>query len=220
MKALVTIFALMVAAKCSADSGTNLDFRFPIRVVDGQRVDLRYLFTHWHSSAGAVTNSRWVLLTGTIADDTPGGWVVEGKTESASGLSFRQKVLVLNPPRTEKQTLERLLAEHKGLDKQNSALESAANSLQNGNVPQKPKHHHTATQQNGSAESIPQMEASVSNRESGVQGQLSAVDKELSAIPTTSTSTNGTTYRVDFFVFYTGQSQNGMPMLDFGTPTQ
>jgi hypothetical protein len=132
MKALVTIFALMVAAKCSADSGTNLDFRFPIRVVNGQRVDLRYLFAHWHSGANAVTNSRWVLVTGTIADDTPGGWVVDGKTESASGLSFHQKVLVLSPPRAEKQRLETLLAEQKRLNKQNSALESAANSLQNG----------------------------------------------------------------------------------------
>src|SRR5579871_901170 len=116
MKALVTIFALMVAAKCSADSGTNLDFRFPVRVVNGQRVDLHYLFAHWHSSTGAVTNSRWVLLTGNIADDTPGGWVVDGKTESASGLSFKQRVLVLNPPRTEKQTLYRLLAQQNGLN--------------------------------------------------------------------------------------------------------
>lgn len=208
----------MVAAKCSADSAANLDFRYPIRVVNSQRVDLRYLFSHWHSGANAVTNSRWVLLTGTIADDTPGGWVVDGKTESASGLSFHQRVLVLNPPRAEKQKLESLLAQQKGLNKQNSALESAADSLQNGNVPQ--KHHHSATQQNISAQSIPQMEASVSNRESGVQSQLSTVDKELAAIPTTSSSTNGTIYRVDFFVLYTGRSQNGLPTLDFGTPTQ
>lgn len=215
------IFAVMVAAaKCCADSATNLDFRFPVRVVNGQRIDLRYLFTHWHSGANAVTNSRWVLLTGTIADDTPSGWVVDGKTESASGLSFHQKVLVLNPPRAEKQTLENLLAQQKQLEKQNHALESAANSLQNGNVPQNPRHHHNAAQQNVSAQSIPQMETNVSNRESAVQGQLNQADKQLAAIPTTNSSTNGTVYRVDFFVFYTGQSQSGMPTLDFGIPTQ
>ncbi len=214
------IFALMVAAAtCSADSATNLDFRFPIRVVNGQRVDLRYLFAHWHSGANAVTNSRWVLLTGSIVDDNPGGWVVDGKTESASGLGFHQKVLVLNPPRTEKQTLENLLGQQKQLDKRNASLESAANSLQNGNVPQTPKHHHNAAQQNVSPTSIPQMETNVSNRESAVQGQLGQVDKQLAAIPTMS-STNGTAYRVDFFVFYTGQSQSGMPTLDFGIPTQ
>jgi hypothetical protein len=221
MKAFVMILALMVAAaRCSADSVTNLDFRFPIRVVDGQRVDLRYLFAHWHSGANAVTNCRWVLLTGTIADDTPGGWVVDGKTESASGLSFHQKVLVLNPPRAEKQTLENLLAQQKQLDNRNAALKSAATSLQKGNVPHPPKRRRTASLQNVSAESVPQMETNVSNKESAVQGQLSQVDKELAAIPTTNSSKNGKVYRVDFFVFYTGQSQNGMPTLDFGIPTQ
>lgn len=211
MKALVTIFALMVAARCSAQTTTNLDFRFPIRVVNGQRVDLHYLFAHWRSGPDAVTNSRWVLLTGTIADDTPSGWVVDGKTESASGLSFRQKVLVLHPPRAEKQTLDALLARQDQLDKRNAALES-------GNTPQKPRHHHNATQQNSQDASNPQTENTVSNRENAVQNQLGDVDKQVAAIPTTD-STNGATYRVDFFVFYTGQAQGGIPMLDFGTPT-
>lgn len=213
MKALVTIFALVVAARCGAQTATNLDFRFPIRVVSGQRVDLRYLFAHWHSGPDAVTNSRWVLLTGTIADDTAAGWVVDGKTESASGLSFHQRVLVLNPPRVEKQTLDALLAQQGKLDNRNAALES-------GNTPQRPRHHRNATQQNGQDASTSQTDATtVSNRESAVQNQLSDVDKEIAAIPTTE-STNGTTYRVDFFVFYTGQNRGGLPTLDFGIPTR
>lgn len=219
MKNLLIFFALFVAAECRAENTNNLSFRFPVRVINSQRVDLHYLFTHWHGSSDAVTNSRWVLVTGAIANDTPGGWVVDGKTESASGLSFHQKVLIVNPPRTEKQTLETLLDEKKQLEKRNAGLESEANSLENGTAPPKPRRHHVVVPENVSAAATAQKETNVLNQESSVESDLSQVEKQLAAIPTAG-SKGGTAYRVDFFVFYTGQVQNGMPVLDFGIPTR
>jgi hypothetical protein len=217
MKHLFLVFALFVAVECHAQVATNLDFRYPVRAINGQRVDLRYLFQHWHSKANAITNSRWVLLTGSILDDNAGGWVVDGKTESASGLSFHQKVLVVNPPRAEKQTLDTLLAQQHGLKKEDSALQSKEISLEYGTPQPATKHHHAALPANPA--NIPQQEASISNKESSVQNELTQLDKELAVIPTTETST-GKVYRVDFFVFATGQAHNGMPLLDFGTPTR
>lgn len=214
MKYLFTIFALFAALTCGAQVTTNLNFRFPVRVVNSERVDLHYLFAHWHTGADAVTNSRWVLLTGSIAEDTPSGWVVDGKTESASGLSFHQKVFVENPPRSEKQTLETLLAQKEQIENR----QSKANSPQNGN-PSKPRHHHTATPQNGSDTADSQGDTNVMDQESGVESPLGQLDKKLAAIPTTDSST-GAVYSVDFFVFYTGQARNGMPVLDFGLPSR
>lgn len=219
MKNLFMIFALLVATECGAQVATNLSFRFPIRVVDSQRVDLRYLFAHWHRGTDAVTNSRWVLLTGSIVEDTPSGWVVDGKTESASGLSFHQKVFVANPPRAEKQKLETLLGEQKDLTKQNAALKAEAASLEKASPPSNSSRRYRVRPQNISAAAKSQMETNVLQQESGVKGDLGELDKELAAIPTTHSST-GAVYRVDFFVFYTGQSWNGMPLLDFGIPSR
>lgn len=213
------IFALASATECGAQFATNLSFRFPVRVIDGQRIDLHYLFSRWHSHADAVTNSRWVHLAGSILNDSPSGWLVDGKTESASGLNFHQKVFVVNPPRAEKQTLETLAAQQSELKKQNAALKSKARSLEKGAGQQKPRYRRGAPPQNPSATTISQMETNVLNQESGIEDQLSQIDKALAAIPRASSPT-GPVYHVDFFVFYTGQMRNRMPLLDFGIPTR
>jgi hypothetical protein len=223
MKYLTMIFALLIAAGARGQDTNNLSFRFPVRVIQNQRVDLRNLFAHWRSSTDAVTNSHWIRLTGTIADDTAGGWVVDGKTESASGLDFHQKVLVENPPRFEKRALEALLAQKEQLENGN-ASGANGNSSQNGN-PQKPKHHHhnntnnVATPQNGSDDAgNSQGEKNAVNQGSSAASPLDRIDKELATIPTMNSPT-GAVYSVNFFVFYTGQAQSGMPVVDFGIPT-
>lgn len=213
MKNLVLIIALFAAASYGAERATNANsgFRFPIRVIDSQRVDLHYLFAHWRTGSDAVTNSRWVLLTGTIAEDTPGGWVVEGKTESASGLEFHQKVFLINPPRAEEQTLEGLLAEEKELKDENSSLESDANSLKK--IPK-----HRGIRINHAV--VAQDETNLHGQESGVETNLNQIEKEVAAIPTTSSAHGGRVYHVDFFVLSTGTSRAGMPVLDFGLPSR
>jgi hypothetical protein len=219
MKNLVVILALFTAASSGAqDKTNNPSFRFPVRVINNQRVDLRYLFARWHTGDKPVTNSPWVLLTGTIANDRMGTWVVDGKTTSASGVELHQKVLLLNPPRGDKQNLEKLQAEQHDLKKENSTLEGEENSLQKKAAsPPKPTRHHWVAP-NYQA-NIDQKETNVLNQESGVEGQLSQINKQLEAIPTTKSET-GMVYRVDFFAFSTGRAQNGMPVLDFGIPTR
>lgn len=219
MKNLVVIFALFAAASSGAQESTNSpSFRFPVRVINNQRVDLRYLFARWHTAEKPVTNSPWVLLTGTIANDRVGTWVVDGKTVSASGVELHQKVLLLNPPRGEKQTLEKLLAEQSDLKKENSTLEGEENSLQKKAAsPQSPSRHHRVAPNYQAT--MDQKETNVLNQESSVESQLSQIDKQLAAIPTANTQT-GMVYRVDFFTFSTGRALNGMPVLDFGIPTR
>jgi len=219
MKNVLVILALFVAAGSSAQVTTNNpSFRFPVRVINNQRVDLRYLFAHWHTGDKPVTNSPWVLLTGTIASDKVGTWVVDGKTTSASGVELHQKVLLLNPPRGETQTLETLLAEQHDLKKENSTLQGEVNSLQKRAAsPPKPTRRRRV-EPNYQA-NIDQKETNVLNQESGVESQLSQINKQLAAIPTEHSHT-GEVYRIDFFAFSTGRAQNGMPVLDFGTPTR
>lgn len=217
MKNLVVLLALFAAASSGAQVSTNNpSFRFPVRVINNQRVDLRYLFARWHTGDKPVTNSPWVLLTGTIAKDSVGTWIVDGRTTSASGVELHQKVLLLNPPRSEKQTLETLLAQQYDLKKENSSLSGEENSLQKRAAsPQTSRHRRPPNYQ----ANIDQKETNVLNQEAGVENQLSRIDRQLAAIPTSDTST-GKVYRVDFFVFSTGRAQNGMPVLDFGIPTR
>lgn len=216
MKNLAALFALIAAAGVAAAQETNnLSFRFPVRVVNGERIDLRPLFTHWGNKALSPTNSRWVLLTGTIAADRPDGWIVDGKTESVTGVELRQKVLLLSPPRKEKEALEMLLAEQKELKDENSTLAGDVKSA--GKHPPQPKYHHVHYIYNPRAVALEK--TNLLNDESGVEGQLKQVDKELAAIPTT-TAHEQTVYRVDFFVFWTGRVQNGLPAMDFGMPTR
>jgi len=219
MKNLVVILALFAAVGSRAQVTTNNpSFRFPVRVINNQRVDLRYLFARWHTGDKPVTNSPWVLLTGTIANDKVGTWVVDGKTTSASGVELRQKVLLLNPPRSEKQTLETLLAEQHDLKKENSSLQGEENSLQKKAAsPPKPTRRRWVAPNYQAT--IDQKETNVLNQESSVDSQLSQINKQLEAIPTADSHT-GKVYRIDFFAFSTGRAQNGMPVLDFGIPTR
>src|SRR5579864_9031037 len=168
MKNLVVILALFAAAASGAQVTTNHpSFRFPVRVINNQRVDLRYLFAHWHTGEKPVTNSPWVLLTGTIANDRAGTWIVDGKTTSASGVELRQKVLLLNPPRSEQQTLETLLAEQRDLKKENSTLQGEENSLQKKAAsPPKPTRRRWVAPNYRA--NIDQKETNVLNQESGV----------------------------------------------------
>ena len=219
MKNLLAIFVLFAAATAAAESITNNpSFRNPVRVIGNQRIDLRYLFAHWHTGATAITNSPWVLLTGTIVSDRAGTWTVDSKTTSASGVELHQKVLLLHPPRSEKETLETLLAEQSELKKENSALQGEESSLKKKAAsPPKPSRHHRILY-NPQA-NLAQQETNVLNQESSVESQLAQIEKQLAAIPTANTHT-GAVYRVDFFALSTGQVQNGMPVLDFGIPTR
>lgn len=219
MKNLALIFALFIAAGAGAQESTNLSFRFPIRVVNGQRVDLRYLFEHWHTEANAVTNSRWILVTGKITEDNRSGWVVDARTESASGVTLHQTVLIQNPPRSEKQRLENLMNQRKELETKSASLDSKANSLESGMT--KPDHPHPYPEQayNALNAPLPDNSLEVSNvlsQQSAVESEISQLDKEMEAIP----NIDGTEYHVDFFVLYTGQIRNGMPVFDFGFPTR
>lgn len=212
MKCLAIIVALLVAAGAAAAQETNnLSFRFPVRVLNGQRIDLRPLFAHWGNKALSPTNSRWVLLTGTIAADRPDGWIVDGKTVSATGVELQQKVFLLSPPRKEKEALEMLLAEQKDLKEEKSTL--AADVKSAGKHPPQPRYHHIHYIYNSQAVALEK--TNLLNDESSVEGDLKQVDKELAAIPHDSTD-----YRVDFFVYWTGRVQNGLPSMDFGMPTR
>ena len=219
MRNLAAIFAIFAVAASGAPSTTNNpSFRFPVRVIGSQRVDLRPLFAHWKQGTDAVTNSPWVLLTGTIASDRGGMWVIDGRTTSASGVELHQKVLLMHPPRAEKESLDTLLAEQSELKKENSGLKGEENSLKKKAAsPPKPTRHHWVSPNYRAI--MDQKETNVLNEESSVESRLNQISKQLAAIPTTS-SHAGTVYRVDFFALSTGEVQNGMPVLDFGTPTR
>ena len=212
MKYLAIIFAFLTAAAAEAAQETNNpSFRFPVRVVNGARIDLRPLFANWSNKALSLTNSRWILLTGTIATDRPDGWIVDGKTESATGVVLHQKVFLLSPPRKEKEALETLLAERKDLQSENSTLAGDVKSA--GKHPPQPRYHHVHYIYNPQAVALEK--TNLLNDESSVEGDLKQVDKELAAIPH-----DDTKYRVDFFVYWTGRVQNGLPAMDFGMPTR
>lgn len=219
MKNFLVILTLFAAVSSDAQVTTNNpSFRFPVRVINNQRVDLRYLFAHWHTGEKPVTNSPWVLLSGTIANDRMGAWVVDGKTTSASGVELHQKVLLLNAPRSEKQNLETLLAEQSDLKKENSSLQGEENSLKKkaASAPKPTRHHWVSLSYQAT---IDQKETNVLNQETSVEDQLSQINKQLETIPTADSHT-GKVYRVDFFAFSTGRAENGMPVLDFGIPTR
>lgn len=213
------IFAWFTATSFGAPVSTNNpSFRFPVRVIGSQRIDLHNLFAHWHTGANAITNSPWILLTGTILSDRAGTWVIDGRTTAASGLELHQKILLLHPPRAEKENLETLLAEQSELKKENSALQGQESSLKKKAAsPPKPTRHRRIIY-NPQA-NLAQQETNVLNQESSVESQLAQIEKQLAAIPTANAHA-GVVYRVDFFALSTGQAQNGMPVLDFGTPTR
>lgn len=117
MKHLILIFVVAMLA-CSAKCQDKFAKRWPIRVVDGKKTDLTYLFTHWLTASNAITNTAWMRIAGKVVqDNAAGGWIVEGGTYTATMKETRQKFVLRNPPAFEKEKfdveLSKTLAAHR-----------------------------------------------------------------------------------------------------------
>ncbi len=223
MKIIVTLFALLCAVGAGAQGNTNLCFRYPIRVVGGTKVDLSYLFSHWHTGANAVTNGAWLRLTGTVIGNS-GGWIVDGETDSAANIKIHQHVLLLNPPIEEKVTFENASAQLDAINAKASKLREAAGSY-DGQVGG--THVSVRAQEAGSGGGTDGTPTLVVGKKSNqLQQKIDANAKRtaelnnvIQGIPHTD-APSGRIYKVDFFVLSTGKVMNGLPALDFGTPSR
>jgi hypothetical protein len=101
---------LATTVVCTAKSQSKqFGFRYPIRVVEGKKYDLSYLFAHWRTATNAVTNSPWMAVSGKVVGYN-GGWIVDGKSLSAAGVETHQMFLLRNPPQSEKDKFDSELA--------------------------------------------------------------------------------------------------------------
>jgi hypothetical protein len=223
MKIIVALFVLLCALGSEAQTNTNLCFRYPARVIGGARVDLSYLFSHWHSETNAVTNTAWIRLTGTVVGNSA-GWIVDGETDSAVKIKTRQRVLVLNPPTTEKATFENTSAELDAVNVQMSKIREEAGSY-DGQLRNGMRVSVRAQETSRSGTDEPPILV-VGKKSDDLQRRIDAISKRaaelhqvMESIPHTN-MLSGRIYKVDFFVVSTGKIFNGMPVLDFGIPSR
>ena len=231
-------FLFLTQGVVSAQTNQSWSFRYPHRLIENSRIDLSPLFTWWTNvqtlrkdqPQGSVPPRpwvRWVKLAGTNVGTVSLGSVVEGEIEEFPGKANPAKIVLRHPP-GEEQRFEQLKAasadllafrEHARIT--SDMFKSSANrygqkasvldtvryadpSLNRRLQPRALDYGHRA-----SAE-IDRSHAA-SHAMSNADVERSLIDEELETIPH-----SGNTYRLEFFIYRTGQTFHGMPVYDLG----
>ena len=135
-----SVFALLLLLSvllADALPSSATPVRDPKRVVYGRVADLTPLLTWWTNRHGARPLTAWVHVTGTVIQTNAWGWVVQAQVEasaksdddSGTGSALKsgaQKVLLRNPPVTERAEFDSLSAQLKELESERSSAAGAA----------------------------------------------------------------------------------------------
>ena len=171
--------------------------------------------------------SSWVRVKGRISSEETWGWIVEAEIEQWPGASTRSSIMLVNPPKEEKLSFDRLKAEVK----QDQETQASANSAANANQ----EILDEASSKAAALEAIGSTSLLLQNEVRGDQlGYLRAagnaserkrlmIDKSAAASEAALKASielkempSGEQYTVDFFALRTGQKFKGLSVYDFG----
>lgn len=189
----------------------------PLRVVNGQTVQLTPLFKWWAKREGPRPLAAWVHVTGNIVGTNSLGWVVEAKLEKTERPmkeheDGQSQILLRNPPLQQRAEFENLHHQMTQLTQQRANLLTQENRAKNqADVLSKEQKGHRHSR----AVAAEQKEAASVASESKQQlqpldKQIQELKKKLSVFP------NPDHYEVDCFALDTAQVYQHFPVFDHG----
>lgn len=207
-----------------AVGGTPL--KAPKRMVQGQTVDLKPLFTWWKSRAGDQPLTAWSHITGKIVGTNGFGWIINAHVESSqkslgeddkpSG-PFDGNIVLKNPPVSELAEFNIAHARLKALTESVKALTKRADAATE-KVKELNAQDQSLRKRHARSRSVEQELKNWRATEKNEKTQLQAENKELAELKKKTQGPADGTYELDCFALQTREKNGSLPVYDHGTP--
>jgi len=198
----------------------------PKRMVQGQTVDLKPLFTWWSSHAGDRPLASWVHITGKVIGTNGFGWVVDAHVEdSVKGSDETDKnktpadgkIVLKNPPVSEMtefvQSHARLRALTEKVKERSKQVETAAEKVKQLNAQDE-----TLRKRHARSRPLEQDLKYWRATEKTEKAQLQTENKQLDELKKKYPGPVDAAYQLDCFALETGQKNGAMAVYDHGAP--
>ena len=227
-----------------AQESTPYCLRYPQRMISSTQVDLRGLMAWWTNAQALQlrptikTNtqpvlpprplSSWVRVKGSICSEGMMGWIVEADIEEQPGASAHSRILLVHPPKEEKQKFDRLKAE----SKQDQETQASANTAADANQEIVDEASSKAAALDTISSASPLLTYLVQGDELGYSRAAGNASDRKKIMVTKSTASSeaaseadheleemppGEQYTVDFFALRMAQEYQGLSIYDLGT---
>jgi hypothetical protein len=215
--------ALLLLALCSLQASP---LKAPRRLVNGQLVELKPLFTWWTNHSGPRPLAAWVHLTGPVTGTNSLGWIIDANIEATASRSKasaadavgkgREKVVLQRPPVDDLVEFERLTADLKNLNQERGGVsneETQAKSQQQTVGSQRTQFRYNRA----NSRLLAQEEQQLRHIDDQAKAQLKLLDQQIQALKSRLAGfPSQDHYEVDCFALEESRSYEHMPLYDHG----
>ncbi len=191
----------------------------PKRIVEGQTVDLTPLFRWWNKHEGERPLSSWRHINGPVVDTNAWGWVVTARVETSGSRSKTKaghtsgsadRIILKNPPLSDRAEFDDLLSRLKPLEEQRSRLLSDKTKAKNRIRVANDSHALHTRAQARAARQARYVEKQADEQLAVLDKPIKELRAKLAAFP------NPDHYQVDCLALDTGVERSGVPVFDHG----
>jgi hypothetical protein len=195
----------------------------PRRLVNGQVIDLKPLFTWWTNRSGPRPLSSWVHLTGRIVGTNTLGWIVEAKVDATAGHSTKSeaedtrkagvRMILQRPPLDRMVEFEKLNTELKTLTEERERLVSQQSQARTAEqfVSREVKYDRNNSRLLAQEDrQLRQLDDQVKNQLRLLDQKTASLKKQLADYPSPDH------YEVDCFALKCGSAYEQLPVYDHG----
>lgn len=198
------------------------------RLVNGQLVDLKPLFTWWTNHSGNRPLAAWVHLTGPVIGTNALGWIVDARIQGAAAAHAKSstadgsrddsfpKIVLQRPPLDDLADFERISANLKNLNQERARLskeETQAKTQQQSLSKQRSQVRYDRA----ASRALALEERQLQQIDNQVKSQLKLLDQKIQTLKNRlATFPSPDHYVLDCFALDEGRDFDHMPLYDHG----